>query len=314
MDFKEALLDAGRDVSKLETVIEAHPLEIEPVLKLGTVFCDTQKFEDAISVMEKGLERVSYSELTWQTKFQLAVAYYYIMEFKKGCLLIQSIIDDGSVPESKLEFVKSQQNMFIEKIGYRPRKTDPDSSELQPFVLESKPIILVMDNFLENPDAHRRFALNQEYNVSGNYPGLRTKSFATDEQRLLFGKLLNKDITYWPGDYNGSFQYVTEDNKTWWHRDKTTYSALLYLHPDPISNSGTSIYVHKETGKTFDEKETQDALSNDSNNPDAWTLTDKVENHYNRLVIFSGLKTHRANGYFGTELDNARLFQIWFFS
>ena len=37
--------------------------------------------------------------------------------------------------------------------------------------------LIIIDNFYSNADAVREFALKQDFNVKGNYPGARTKSF-----------------------------------------------------------------------------------------------------------------------------------------
>jgi hypothetical protein len=40
---------------------------------------------------------------------------------------------------------------------------------------------LTIDNFYENPMEVREFALKQDFKVRGNYPGLRTDTFLTEE-------------------------------------------------------------------------------------------------------------------------------------
>ena len=37
--------------------------------------------------------------------------------------------------------------------------------------------LLITDNFYHDPDRVRQFALSQEFNTTGNYPGSRTVSF-----------------------------------------------------------------------------------------------------------------------------------------
>ena len=39
---------------------------------------------------------------------------------------------------------------------------------------------ICIDDFYEDPDSVREFALNQEYETSGNYPGIRTVPHMTD--------------------------------------------------------------------------------------------------------------------------------------
>ena len=47
---------------------------------------------------------------------------------------------------------------------------------------------LIIDDFYSNPEEVREFALSQDFNVDGNYPGHRTISFLTDDIKSLFKK------------------------------------------------------------------------------------------------------------------------------
>ena len=40
---------------------------------------------------------------------------------------------------------------------------------------------MIIDNFYTDPDNVRNFALAQPFNVTGNYPGARTKPFLPDD-------------------------------------------------------------------------------------------------------------------------------------
>ena len=40
--------------------------------------------------------------------------------------------------------------------------------------------LIVIDDFYSNPMEVRTFALNQKFNISGNFPGFRTKSLLND--------------------------------------------------------------------------------------------------------------------------------------
>ena len=42
--------------------------------------------------------------------------------------------------------------------------------------------------------------------------------------------------------------------------------------------------------------------------------TDEVSNIYNRLVIFDAKKIHAATNYFGDNIHDSRLFQLFFFN
>jgi len=79
----------------------------------------------------------------------------------------------------------------------------------------------VIDNFYADPDSVRDYALSKEFNVSGNYPGLRTETCTNeggyiDNIKSTLENIIGKKITYFPlDDYNTSFQYTTKDAKTW---------------------------------------------------------------------------------------------------
>ena len=46
--------------------------------------------------------------------------------------------------------------------------------------------LIITDNFYGDPDSVRKFALTQSFDVKGNYPGSRTKSFLTSD--LMIGR------------------------------------------------------------------------------------------------------------------------------
>jgi len=128
-------------------------------------------------------------------------------------------------------------------------------------------------------------------------------------------KVLGTKITYWPSNYNGSYQYALKGMKSWIHRDQTEYSAILFLTPDPLISGGTETFRHKSTKKTYaNDKETDTMLSKDAYNKKAWDVLDSVGCLYNRLIIFNGLQSHQSRDYFGDCKENGRLFQVFFFN
>ena len=176
--------------------------------------------------------------------------------------------------------------------------------------------LVVIDGFLENPMAVREFALAQDFNVKGNYPGGRTRGFATNEMRLVFEKILGRTITFWPDsqpNYNGAFQYTTKEQSSWIHNDATDIGGILFLTPDAPAHCGTSFYEHKKTRAVYQTDQNKDALSKDSREYDKWTETDRVGNRFNRLILFDGRRSHCSSAYFGECERTGRLFQTFFF-
>jgi hypothetical protein len=176
------------------------------------------------------------------------------------------------------------------------------------------PALVIIDDFYPDPDAVRDFALKQDFTVSGNYPGLRTGSFATADNKRRFESILGRNINYFPEGYNGSFQIVTSELKSWIHRDRTRFGGVVYLTPDPPVNSGTIFYRHRETGLVkAPDKAAEARLNLDANDEAKWEVIDRIGNKYNRLILFDGFLTHKSDEYFGNSRETGRLFQTFFF-
>ena len=179
---------------------------------------------------------------------------------------------------------------------------------------------LIFDDFHNNVDEVRNYALGLDFNVQGNYPGLRTKPEETNQLGYLqsfFEELLHKKITYWPSEYNTSYQITLEDSETWVHHDDTEWAGVLYLTPDPLLSSGTSVYRHKET-LNYKYHSTDSIDYNDSDDArdlDKWEPILSSSNIYNRLVLYKGDMYHRSTiAGFGTTKETGRLFQTFFFN
>ena len=109
--------------------------------------------------------------------------------------------------------------------------------------------LIVADNFYDNPDDVRAFALSQEFAVRGNYPGLRTKSFLNDSLKEVINSLVSHaagGVTDWLVDaegngYTGAFQLCTSMDRTWIHSDYNNMWAgfgntCMYSHCSLTAN------------------------------------------------------------------------------
>lgn len=178
-------------------------------------------------------------------------------------------------------------------------------------------MILIVDNFYENPDEVRDFALSLDFNIEGNYPGNRTEAMFDEEWRAYIKEylesIINRRITVFPYEYNTAFQLTTETSKTWIHHDAMSYAAVVYLTPNPDIDSGTGIYRHKETG-IMKHSEGERDFNNETTKESDWELVAEAKNIYNRLVIYDSMYYHRSvvPG-FGTDKNTGRLFQTFFF-
>lgn len=173
--------------------------------------------------------------------------------------------------------------------------------------------VIITDNFYSNPDGVRSFILQQEFKQY-EYPGLRTKSFLTEDTKETIQKLLLNAgglVTNWnqSDGLTGSFELATARDRSWIHTDHfNTWAGVLYLTPDAPLTGGTGIYQYKKTGATV----ASQLLSYEAQDMTKWELCDIIANRYNRLVLYRSEMFHTSLDYFGSDLKTGRLFQLFF--
>ena len=119
--------------------------------------------------------------------------------------------------------------------------------------------IFVIDNCYYNPDNIRKYALNNKskYTVhSALYTTDFFNSFLYSNVSIdlikYFEKISNTkiDCSQWDRDVtkqsNGFIQLITKKSNPVVHRD-VHWGVIVYLTPNPINPSGTSLYRHKKT-------------------------------------------------------------------
>lgn len=184
--------------------------------------------------------------------------------------------------------------------------------------------LMVIDNFYTNALETRNHILTQEFKVRGNYPGQRTVSYANQHLKEMIQGYIQHfagKIIDWPegqDTYNGAYQYTTSRNTTWIHNDGwNNWAGVLYMTPNAPVSSGTGIFRYKDGTRTVDEAEARGnkkILDENSQDYTKWELVDRVGNIFNRLVLFNSKQYHTSLDYFGTNKENGRLFQVFFFS
>ena len=173
--------------------------------------------------------------------------------------------------------------------------------------------LVIADNFYNNVDSVREFALAQPFDVVGNYPGARTKPFINDTVKDAISKLVEATgpVTNWHEEcgFTGAFQLCTANDRTWIHADSfNTWAGVCYLTPNAPVSGGTSLYRHKATGNR--EKVDVDYESYDYTK---WEEVDRIGNIYNRIILYRGNMFHASVDYFGSNMQDGRLFQTFFF-
>ena len=202
----------------------------------------------------------------------------------------------------------------------------------------STPAAIIVDDFLDNPDEIRRFALRQQFQENKEYhKGERTKErFLWPGVKERFEQLLGKRINLWEHHgFNGVFQWCKAGDQIVFHSDQQRYAGVIYLTPEAPPEAGTTLYRSKECkGRTVEESMKLMAYCPASASgtvqldwqqvemqmykgklldPTAWEVVDVFGNVYNRLVIWNAHLVHAASCYFGETKENARLFQMFFF-
>lgn len=195
---------------------------------------------------------------------------------------------------------------------------------------------IVIDDFYEDPDLWRNYALKQEYlkGDRGNWPGLRSKLFH-ELDRSLF-ELSLKKILFVLKDYGiskvkslqTSFSLIDETyGRGWVHDDDPQFqvAGVIYLNPESPQGSGTTIY---EDSVDFDEKKFGKLFVDDVNTDDIakretikkyreeqvsyFKKTIEIESVYNRCIMFDTRCWHSADIFFGKTKEEARLTQVFF--
>ena len=177
--------------------------------------------------------------------------------------------------------------------------------------------VMVVDNFMLDPDAVRRDALAMPFEVEGNYPGRRTVPYHLDI-RHAFESLLGRPVESWHSGretYNGAFQVIlADDQDSWIHHDSTRWAAVLHLSPRWPPGHGTVFYRRLDRPAIVRHEPGQDDWNEVAHEPREWVESMRVEGAYNRLVLYDAMMYHRSGLHgFGHSPETGRLTQVWFF-
>lgn len=153
--------------------------------------------------------------------------------------------------------------------------------------------MIIIDNCISDIDSFRERALSLTYTKSGEGNGWKGYRCLTDSDvsseltSLVSEKLCERDTMFIDANYRCYFHYSLEEdnlNTNKIHKDfNSDYAGVLYMTPNPIPNSGTSIY--NDLGEVIEE----------------------FDNIYNRLIIYSANEWHSVNRCFGEDAESGRL-------
>lgn len=182
------------------------------------------------------------------------------------------------------------------------------------------PDVIVVDDFLADPDVVRRHALQQPF-VKMHSAGLRTEAqglhLAPYKQE--FERLLGRPVTNWDdNDANGRFQCCFASDDVPYHSDSQSRAGVLFLTPNAPIEAGLSLVRGRLSGlrrRCSDPRLMELTFGGGAEfDRSRWEEVDRIGNVYNRLVLFDAHYAHGASGYFGSTLEDGRLFQNFFFN
>lgn len=195
---------------------------------------------------------------------------------------------------------------------------------------------VVIDDFYDDPDLVRSYALDLEFfkGDRGSWPGLRTELIHRTDRD--FFNVFSKKIWDILKPYKFTdiielqtgFQLIDETyGRGWVHDDdpEMTVAGVIYLSPESIEGSGTTIYDDAPdfNGERYSEMFMNDVLIASPEERATlakyreeqvgyFTPNTIMDNVYNRLVLFDSRCWHSADKFFGTTKTDTRLTQVFF--
>lgn len=196
--------------------------------------------------------------------------------------------------------------------------------------------VTVVDNFYENPEIVREFALSQKfYPSTGAYPGSRTDLISNLNQKFfntfcekVISLFYNLNDTQVDWQVETTFQKIgrlskdkeSKFNEGWIHYDPHIFSGILYLSENSV---GTNIYdpidpndvdyeqyqrdIFYSGNEISEEEYAKGIIENNSK----FKESIRIEGKFNRLVLFEGGVWHGVPSFYCQNQE--RLTQVFFF-
>ena len=192
-------------------------------------------------------------------------------------------------------------------------------------------MIHLQDDFFEDPYLIRSAALKSSYasDHENRWPGWRSlgipqkiADYLLFKARSLVG---NSSLEF----FSSTFQYTTKEfEEGIFHADPHNYICIIYLSLDPSLDSGTEVcdsdetldYIGNNTVEKLDfikdpynliKRYRYDRIRRKVNSH--YKPIMKVPNKFNRGIIFPATNFHRAQHFFGTFIESARMTSVSFF-
>lgn len=193
--------------------------------------------------------------------------------------------------------------------------------------------LIVVDDFLTDPEGMRRDALGLDYpDLEGPFPGrnsaqrLEIPDLTRHVSQLTGERLKPLDPPMSHGKCRLTLASDPADAQV--HIDPGYWSGILYLTAPEHCRGGTRFFRHKRTGTErapLNAQEMQDMgfasipdmqrgmVEEDGRAPSLWEQTMEVPMRFNRLVLLRPWLWHTAGPGFGTGPQDGRLIYVMFF-
>jgi hypothetical protein len=196
------------------------------------------------------------------------------------------------------------------------------------------PWLIVIDNFLRDPEALRRRALELTYARPGHYPGLGSmEKIQLGGLTEMISQIVHEPLhTPWSQDYAHQtcrLALASDAQPGRVHIDTSHWTGVLSLSRDEDSSGGTEFFRHRPTGtdhlpltpaelsaagySSYDQLDA-DILQKDALDPSKWDQTLSVPLRFNRLILLQPHYWHTAGPGFGDSVENGRLIYLMFFN
>jgi len=189
---------------------------------------------------------------------------------------------------------------------------------------------IIADNFFDDPDFIREYALNLPYSkTQKNYPGIRTGQtepnlfqYVTEKMMAVLYPMNHTNMLWGANQFFQKISGKEYKEGGWIHQDHNDQlTAIIYLSKH--TGCGTSICKPKAFDKAYRDYE----LAHKSFiNPkvkvekqlkahnERFKKTIEIDSIYNRLVMFDAAQWHTADSFLDNDLNEDRLIMVTFFN
>lgn len=181
---------------------------------------------------------------------------------------------------------------------------------------KDSPTLIVLDNFYEDPESVREYALSLQYNENIRFYKGKRSTVRYHPPGILdrLEQALGRKITnFYENGACGYFQVTTASDPQVYHHDSQKWAGVLFLNKDAPIDSGTRLMISKVTGERFTASDEAYGNGEYYLKEEYFETHDSIAGVFNRLVLFNAQHIHAAGKYFGNSLETGRLVQLFFF-